>query len=72
METVTDLIFFGFKVTADGDCSMKLKDADSLEGELSSTQTAYSKAETLLCRQKSVQSKLWFFPQLCMDVRVEL
>ena len=37
METVTDLIFFGFKVTADGDCSMKLKDADSLEGELSST-----------------------------------
>ena len=34
METVTDLIFFGFKVTTDGDCSMKLKDAYSLEVKL--------------------------------------
>ena len=25
METVTDLIFFGFKVTADGDSSHKIK-----------------------------------------------
>ena len=23
METVTDLIFWGFKITADGDCTMK-------------------------------------------------
>ena len=37
METVSDFIFLGSKITADGDCSMKLKDADSLEGELSST-----------------------------------
>ena len=26
METVTDLIFFDSKITADGDCSLKLKD----------------------------------------------
>ena len=26
METVTDFIFLGSKITADGDCSMKLKD----------------------------------------------
>ena len=31
METVTDLIFLGSKITADGDCRMKLKDTYSLE-----------------------------------------
>ena len=31
VETVTDFILGGFKITADGDCTMKLKDACSLE-----------------------------------------
>ena len=34
METVTDFIFLGSKITADGDCSLKLKDACSLEEKL--------------------------------------
>ena len=34
LETVADFIFLGSKITADGDCSMKLKDAYSLEGKL--------------------------------------
>ena len=34
METVKDLIFLGSKITADGDCSVKLKDACSLEEKL--------------------------------------
>ena len=34
VETVSDFIFLGSKVTADGDCSMKLKDAYSLEEKL--------------------------------------
>ena len=34
VETVTDFIFLGSKITADGDCSMKLKDACSLEEKL--------------------------------------
>ena len=34
METVTDFIFLGFKVTADGDCSHELKDAYSLENPM--------------------------------------
>ena len=34
VETVSDFIFWGSKITADGDCSMKLKDAYSLEGKL--------------------------------------
>ena len=33
-KTVRDLIFLGFKITADGDCIMKLKDACSLEQKL--------------------------------------
>ena len=34
VETVSDFIFLGSKITADGDCSHKLKDAYSLEGKL--------------------------------------
>ena len=34
METVTDFILGGSKITADGDCSHELKDACSLEEKL--------------------------------------
>ena len=34
METVTDFIFLGSKITADGDCSHEIKDAYSLEAKL--------------------------------------
>ena len=34
METVTDLILGGSKITADGDCSHELKDTCSLEKKL--------------------------------------
>ena len=34
VEQVADFIFLGSKITADGDCSMKLKDSYSLEGNL--------------------------------------
>ena len=34
METVTDFIFFGYKITADGDCNHEIKDACSLEEKL--------------------------------------
>ena len=33
-ETVTDFVFLGSKITADGDYSHELKDACSLEGKL--------------------------------------
>ena len=33
-ETVADFIFWGFKISTDGDCSHKLKDVYSLEGKL--------------------------------------
>ena len=34
VETMTDFIFGGSKITANGDCNMKLKYACSLEGKL--------------------------------------
>ena len=34
VETVSDFIFWGSKITADGDCSHEIKDAYSLEGKL--------------------------------------
>ena len=34
MEIVKDFIFLGSKITADGDCSLKLKDTCSLEEKL--------------------------------------
>ena len=50
----------------------KLKDAHSLERKLWPTYIAYSKTETLLCRLRSIESRLWFFQWSCMDVRVGL
>ena len=34
VETVSDFMFLGSKITADGDCNHKLKDAYSLEAKL--------------------------------------
>ena len=33
VETVSDFLFFGSKITADGDCSYELKDTCSLDGK---------------------------------------
>ena len=54
VETVTDCIFWGSKITEDGDSGMKLKDAYSLEEKLWPTHVAYYKAETLLYQQRSI------------------
>ena len=54
METVTDLFSWAPKSLQMVTAAMKLKDAYSLEEKLSPTWIAYSKAETLLCRLRSV------------------
>ena len=41
METETDFIFLGSKITAYGDTAMKLKNTSSLEEKLWQTKTAY-------------------------------
>ena len=62
VETVTDLIFGGSKITADDDCSHETKRCLLLG----------RKAETLLYQQRSIYSRLWFFQQSWMDIRVGL
>ena len=55
VETVADfIIFLAPKSLQMVIAAMKLKDVYSLEGKLWPTQSAYSKAETLLCKQKSI------------------
>ena len=54
VETVADFIFSAPKSLQMVIAAMKLKDAYSLEEKLWPTQIAYSKAETLLCQQRSI------------------
>ena len=57
-ETVSDFSFLGSKITADGDCSHEIKRRLLLERKV---MTNLDKAETLLCRLRSIWSRLWFF-----------
>ena len=68
VETVSDFISLGSKITADGDCSHEIK-RRLLLGRKAMTNL---KAETLICQQRSVWSRLWFFQWSCMAVRVGL
>ena len=55
METVTDFIFLGSKITADVDCSHEIK-RHLLLGRKAMTNldSILKKAEMLLCQQRSV------------------
>ena len=57
-ETVSDFIFWGSKITADGDSSHEIERCLLLGRKVMTNLVAYSKTETLL---KSVWSSLWFF-----------
>ena len=61
VETVSDFILGARKSLQMVTAAMKLKDTYSLEEKLWPTWITYSKAETLLCRLRSIQSRLWFF-----------
>ena len=52
MASVTDFIFLDSKITADGDCSHKIK-RHLLLGKKTMITLAYLKAETLLYQQRS-------------------
>ena len=75
-KTVSDFILGGSKITADGDCSHEIKRqlllGTKVLTNLDSILKSRKKKETLLCQQRSIYSRLWFFQQLCMDVRVGL
>ena len=54
METVTDYIFLGSKITAHGDCSHKIKRCLLLRRKAMTNLDSILKAETLLCQQRSI------------------
>ena len=54
METVSDFIFLGSKITADGDCRHEIKRSLLLGRKAMTNQDSISKAETSLCPQRSI------------------
>ena len=77
VETVSDFIFGGSKITADDDCSDEIKRHLLLGRKVMTNLDSILKnrditTETLLCQQSSVWSRLFLFQWSCMDVRVGL
>ena len=54
VETESDFIFWGSKITADGDCSHEIKRRLLLGKKVMTNLDSISKAETSLCQQRSV------------------
>ena len=54
VETVSDFILGGSKFTADGDCSHEIKRRLLLGRKVMTNLDSVSKAETLLCRLRSI------------------
>ena len=54
METVSDFILGGSKITEDGDCSYEIKRCLLLGRKAMTNLDSILKAETLLCQQRSI------------------
>ena len=54
VETVSDFIFGGSKITADGDCSHEIKRHLLLGRKVMTNLDSILKAETMLCRERSI------------------
>ena len=61
VETVSDFIFGGFKVTADGDCSHEIKRHLILGSKVMTNLDSIFKSRDITLPQSSVQSRLWCF-----------
>ena len=66
----SDRLSLGSKITADGDCSHKVRRLLPLGRKAITNLNSILKAKTSLCRQRFIQSKLWSFQSSCMDMRV--
>ena len=72
VETVSDFIFLGSKITADGDCNHEIKRYLLLERKIMANLDSILKSRDTTCQKRSIWSRLWFFQWSCMDVRVRL
>ena len=72
METVTDFIFGGSRITADGDCSHEIKRHLLLGRKAMSNLDSTLKSRDITLSTKVHLVRVWFFQQSCMVVRVGL
>ena len=70
METVTDFIFLGSKITADVHCSHKIKRRLLLGRKAMSNQDSLLKSRDISLPTKVHLVKAMVFPVSCIDVRV--
>ena len=69
VDTVSDFIFLGSKITADGDCSHEIKRCLLLGRKVMTNLDSILKSRDITLPTKV---HLWFFQWSCMDVRVGL
>ena len=72
METVSDFILGGSKITADGDCSHEIKRCLLLGRKVMTNRDGIFKSRDVTLPTKVRLVRLWFFLWSCMDVRVGL
>ena len=70
METVTDFIFLGSKITADGDCSHEIKRRVLLRRKAMTNLDSIFKSRDITFPTKVCLVKAMVFQWSCMDVRV--
>ena len=70
METVADFIFGGSKITADGDCSHKIKTHLLLGRKVMTNLDSILKSRDVTSPTKVRLVKIWFFQWSCMDASV--
>ena len=70
MERVTDIIFLGSEITADGDCSHEIKRRLFLGRKAVTNIDSIFKSRDITLLTKVHLVKAMIFPEVCMDVRV--
>ena len=60
----------GSRITADGDCSHKIKRHILFGRKAMTNLDSILKSRDVLCQQRSIWSRLWFFQWSCMDERL--
>ena len=72
VETVSDFVFWGSKITADGDCSHEIKRRLLLGRKVMTNLDSIFKSRDITLPTKVCLVSLWFFQWSCMNVRVGL
>ena len=71
VKTVSDFIFGGSKITADGDCSHEIKRRLLLGRKVMTNLDSVLKNRDITWPTKVRLSRLWFFQWSCMDVSLD-